>query len=61
MRIRIEADVDVPDREVIEAIEEQLAFKSREDLAQNIEGAEFKIDIEGITYRFNVTEAALED
>jgi len=58
MRIKIEAEVEVPDDENLDAIDKNL-ITNREDVIAELQGAEFQIELGHMNYRFNIDDAEM--
>ena len=57
MRIKIEAEATVVDQEFVDSLDSQ----SSELIRMSLEGSEFPVEIDGVRFMVNVTDAELED
>lgn len=60
MRIKFEGEARVSDEDVISALACE-GYNSKEEIRENLEGAEFPVEIEGVRFRVSVTSAEIED
>jgi hypothetical protein len=56
MRIKIEAEVEITDEEILDAIDRDL-IKGRAGVIAALNGAEFRIDLDDLNFQFNIVDA----
>jgi hypothetical protein len=60
MRMKFEGEVTLSDQEVIAALDGD-SYNSKEEIRENLEGAEFPVVIGGVRFMFSVTSAEIDE
>ena len=60
MRIKFEGEATLTDQEVIAALDSE-KYNSKEDIRENLEGAEFPVEIEGVRFMISISTAEIDD
>jgi len=56
MQVKIKAEVEIPDDEVLDAIDRK-DIENREGVVGALTGAEFRIELDGLSFMFNIVDA----
>lgn len=56
MQIKIEAEAEIPDDEILDAIDRKV-IENREGVVGALNGAEFRIELDGLSFMFNIVDA----